>query len=1125
MSVSKYLKSTCLLSSLASTIGGLTYSTGTITQSGIIITGSGTTFTEFMVGGLIFVPGIAQPSLILGYVSATGLIVDLSTTISSATSYILYYNGLESSATGVTSKNFNLVQTSSIFGTSSNSTYSTGTATVSANVVTGSGTTFTSAMVGGIIRFTSGQSSMITVFTSVTSLTLSDLQCNGASGTFVIFYGRVQIGGLGVITANTIYLNTVGSLTKIMGTATSNQTLQLPNITSTDVVAVLSLAQTLSNKTLVAPILQSTTTFNSAVTKTFWGTTGVQIAAAAATYTDSSSSGTQSTMNAVNAIGFPTLAASSTTTYTSAATLYIAGAPLSGGNVTITNAYGLYVNNGLNYLGGATTITSTLTLSSYTTNCIAFINGSNQLSTSTNLGYDGTKVSLSSSSTSENLFTITGTGVTSFALLAITGQTASSSKTTGLIEQIQITGDTTNRLNIYTDGIGLGAGGSSAQDSYVYRSAASLLQIDGDKLYGSSTTTTNLYLNGLLGVGIRVPTAKVQLSGNITEAFWGITGIGFSNLATTYTDSTSSGTQTTLTAINALATPTLAASNATIYTNASTLYIDDEPAEGTNVTITNPYALYINSGNSYFGDLVISSKSSAFTGFNSHLPIYASGTLSQSGTTGTGIGTNFQPYMVGAGITFDSGQVAYITGYVSATSITLTPSQNVSNTGYTLFYSNTYSTGTVSQSSTYATGTVTQNTTTVTGSGTTFTSAMNGGIITITGFGSELITAFGSTTSLTVSNNQHITAATAYTILYNQNTLTGVGTTFTPTMVGGMIYFSTSGSISFITGFVSPTVLTVYPAQSIASQNYIIFYATGYSTDYQNISSRVPTLISTGTVGVYSSIYNTGTVTQSGITITGSGTTFTSSMVGGAMTITGFTTVYVMTFISATSLTVSTSQTISSGATYSLYLPGTTVTGSSTAFTVDSIGGNIIYDFPALYTSGFTTSFITSFTSSTSLSVASNIAVPVGTAYVLSTNGVVQDSISGNLACQDLYAYHLISKAASVPLVYFGTGSGQSGTIGAAGVTAVTITGSDTCGTITFTTGAGIVANAPILTVLFTRPYLSVPTVFTQGANTATLAIAANLLVSATTTSFTINDVTTGLGSTTTYSIKWITMN
>lgn len=72
----------------------------------------------------------------------------------------------------------------------------------------------------------------------------------------------------------------------------------------------------------------------------------------AATYTDTTSSGTIAAMAPFYSIAQPTLSTSNVTTYTNAATLYIANAPTTGGSATITNPYSLYVAAGTSYFGG-----------------------------------------------------------------------------------------------------------------------------------------------------------------------------------------------------------------------------------------------------------------------------------------------------------------------------------------------------------------------------------------------------------------------------------------------------------------------------------------------------------------------------------------------------------------------------------------------------------------------------------------------------------------------------------------------------------------------------------------------------------------------------------------------------
>lgn len=104
-------------------------------------------------------------------------------------------------------------------------------------------------------------------------------------------------------------------------------------------------------------------TFNSArisgnASAAAWGVGGIGFATAAATYTDSSSSGTVAG-NMVHAMAAPTLAANSATTYTNAATLYIAGPPAAGTNVGITRPWALYAASGNGYIGGGLAIGTT----------------------------------------------------------------------------------------------------------------------------------------------------------------------------------------------------------------------------------------------------------------------------------------------------------------------------------------------------------------------------------------------------------------------------------------------------------------------------------------------------------------------------------------------------------------------------------------------------------------------------------------------------------------------------------------------------------------------------------------------------------------------------------------------
>lgn len=104
--------------------------------------------------------------------------------------------------------------------------------------------------------------------------------------------------------------------------------------------------------------------------------------------------------------------------------------------------------------------------------------------------------------------------------------------------------------------------------------------------------------NGYVGIGTTSPAAVLHLAGNFTASSWTTNGINFRIAAATYTDSSTAASGTVASSgINAIARPTIAASNATVtYTDAATLYVANSPANGTNVTITNALSLWVDNG-------------------------------------------------------------------------------------------------------------------------------------------------------------------------------------------------------------------------------------------------------------------------------------------------------------------------------------------------------------------------------------------------------------------------------------------------------------------------------------------------------------------------------------------------
>lgn len=85
------------------------------------------------------------------------------------------------------------------------------------------------------------------------------------------------------------------------------------------------------------------------LTQDAWGLDGIHFDSNAAIFTDDSTAASGTATNAViNSFGQPILAATnSSVTTTNAATIYVAGAPTAGTNQTITNAYSLWIDDGL----------------------------------------------------------------------------------------------------------------------------------------------------------------------------------------------------------------------------------------------------------------------------------------------------------------------------------------------------------------------------------------------------------------------------------------------------------------------------------------------------------------------------------------------------------------------------------------------------------------------------------------------------------------------------------------------------------------------------------------------------------------------------------------------------------
>ncbi len=211
--------------------------------------------------------------------------------------------------------------------------------------------------------------------------------------------------------------------------------------------------------------------------------------------------------------------------------------------------------------------------------------------------------------------------------------------------------------------VSLGAVGSTANASTINianttGNAAQTVSI------GSASSTSTTTLNG-----------RVILSGNQTKSAWGLSGTQLQVSNTTYTDSSTatSGTATNA-VINSFGTPTLAASNTGVKTtNAANVYIQNAPAAGTNQTLTNAYALWVDDGASRFdGNVIVgNSTTPAQLRATGRDGTSGTGTISSSGQTVTGSGTAFLSEISVGTVIVASGQSRYVTAIASNTSLTV----------------------------------------------------------------------------------------------------------------------------------------------------------------------------------------------------------------------------------------------------------------------------------------------------------------------------------------------------------------------------------------------------------------------------------------------------------------------
>ena len=188
-------------------------------------------------------------------------------------------------------------------------------------------------------------------------------------------------------------------------------------------------------------------------------------------------------------------------------------------------------------------------------------------------------------------------------------------------------------------------------------------------------------------------------------------------------------------------------------------------------------------------------------------------------------------------------------------------------------------------------------------------------------------------------------------------TITGVGTTFTPAMVGWYILYS-GGFATKIQNFVSATQLVASAPQTVASSTFVMYpiaddlVAVGFDSLKQCRSNRNTAVgVQSGNI-ITESTYSTGTAGTGGVsstTVTGVGTEWTSLMIGGIIVFTGNIVGTISNVTSATTITLTVAITVANGTAYVLYLSngGNTLLGAITGSTLTTGHGDTLLGYGA----------------------------------------------------------------------------------------------------------------------------------------------------------------------------------
>ena len=182
----------------------------------------------------------------------------------------------------------------------------------------------------------------------------SGTQINQASA---VHTNTTSSGTVSVNTANSFFGGALAATNTVTYTTATALYVSAPtastNVTITDSYGIYCVGGILATTkfTIGSTVSSARFTIGGNSSLAAWGNNGAVYRMLAATYTDTSTSAstTVATAHANSFLGITIAATNASVTYTRSATMFIGGAPTAGTNVTITNAYSLYVNAGNAY--------------------------------------------------------------------------------------------------------------------------------------------------------------------------------------------------------------------------------------------------------------------------------------------------------------------------------------------------------------------------------------------------------------------------------------------------------------------------------------------------------------------------------------------------------------------------------------------------------------------------------------------------------------------------------------------------------------------------------------------------------------------------------------------------------